>query len=158
MLAAHRADSVMMLNVGAHCRYSRNRTKCNFTRYVPMTSNSRIALIVEDEAPVRLVAVEMLIDAGFDVIEAGHAEAALAILGSQAAEISLLFTDITMPGEIDGLKLAHYVRWTWPEIALLITSGETRPLPQELPFGSRFLCKPYTFARVEAEVQALASR
>jgi CheY-like chemotaxis protein len=128
-----------------------------FRRCLLMTSNSGTALVVEDEALVRLVAVEMLTDAGFDVVEARHAEAALAILGSQAAEIRLLFTDITMPGEIDGLKLAHHVRGAWPEIALLITSGERRPRLQELPLGSRFLSKPYTFDRVEAEVQALTS-
>jgi CheY-like chemotaxis protein len=120
-----------------------------------MALTPKTILIAEDEISVRVVAAAMLSDAGFDVIEADHAEAALTILGSRAADVALLFTDITMPGELTGLNLSHHVRQVWPQIALLITSGDKRPQPEELPRASLFLPKPYTPDLVEAQVRAL---
>ena len=120
-----------------------------------MALTRRTVLIVEDEILVRVVAVAILSDAGFDIIEADHAEAALTIFGSRAADITLLFTDITMPGDLNGLNLAHHVQRRWPQIALLITSGEKPPQREELPRDSRFMPKPYTSDHVEAQIRAL---
>ena len=120
-----------------------------------MALTRRTVLIVEDEILVRVVAVAILSDAGFDIIEADHAEAALTIFGSRAADITLLFTDITMPGDLNGLNLAHHVQRRWPQIALLITSGEKPPQREGLPRDSRFMPKPYTSDHVEAQIRAL---
>jgi two-component system, response regulator PdtaR len=82
-----------------------------------------LVLVAEDEELVRLVVVDALEDAGFEVIEAGHAEAALGILQIHAARIHVLFTDIHMPGTMDGLALCHHTAKNWPKIALLLTSA-----------------------------------
>ena len=65
-------------------------------------------IVVEDDALIRMVAADVLADAGFTVIEAGHAGEALALLEAHASGIHVLFTDIQMPGAMDGLALAHY--------------------------------------------------
>jgi CheY-like chemotaxis protein len=102
-----------------------------------------LVLVAEDEELVRLVVVEALADAGFEVLEAEHAEAALAVLQIHAARVHVLFTDIQMPGAMDGIALAHHTAEHWPEIALLITSARPRPHQSSLPGKSRFLVKPY---------------
>jgi two-component system, response regulator PdtaR len=118
-----------------------------------MNDQPKTVLIAEDELLVRMVAVEIFEDAGFEVIEADRAEQALAALKSRAADIDLLFTDINMPGRLDGLDLARHVSEAWPDIALLITSGRRPPLTR--PIGSRFLAKPYASDQVVAQVQTL---
>jgi two-component system, response regulator PdtaR len=85
-----------------------------------------LVLVAEDEELIRLIMVEVLEDAGFEVIEAGHAEAALAILQIHAARIHVLFTDIQMPGAMDVLSLAHHTARTWPKIAFCL-------LPRHVP-------------------------
>ncbi len=100
-------------------------------------------MLVEDEVLTRLVASSALADAGFEVVELDHADAALAHLEERSECVHAIFTDIHMPGEIDGLKLAHHSRRHWPWIVLLIASGLARPHPAELPEGCRFLPKPY---------------
>ena len=89
------------------------------------------------------MAREALTDDGFEVIEAGHAEHAIEILSNHAEDIHALFTDIHMPGAMDGLALAHHTRRSWPWIMLLIASGRARPETHEMPHKSRFLAKPY---------------
>ena len=75
----------------------------------------KTVLIAEDELLVRIVAAAIFVDAGFEVIEADCAEEALEALNSRAAEIDLLFTDINMPGHLDGLQLARQVHEAWPD-------------------------------------------
>jgi CheY-like chemotaxis protein len=120
-----------------------------------MASELKTVVVAEDETVVRITAVEILMDAGFQVIEAKHAEEALSALRSRYRAIHLLFTDISMAGLMSGLELAHHVRAEWPHIALLILSGDDEPLPDKLPAGSVFLAKPYSFAQVVAHVHAL---
>jgi two-component system, response regulator PdtaR len=105
--------------------------------------DKHIVVVVEDETLIRLFVCEALTEAGFDVVEAQHADAAVAILRARAAEIHALFTDIHMPGSMNALALAHLSRRSWPRIALLIASGLAHPQPEEMPHGSRFLPKPY---------------
>jgi DNA-binding NtrC family response regulator len=99
-------------------------------------------LIVEDEALIRFCMIDMLSDAGFRVFEATNAEEVIDILRAEASRIDVLFTDVNMPGPINGMELAHFVRRHWPRIALLVTSGKV-PAAAERPLGSRFLQKPY---------------
>ena len=108
-----------------------------------MEASPKTVVVAEDEILIRLLVVDVLVDAGFDVIEAGNAEEALAALQSRPRSIHLLFTDIHMPGQMSGLELAHHVRQVWPHVALLIASGQAKPLPAALPDGSIFLTKPY---------------
>jgi hypothetical protein len=77
------------------------------------------------------------------VLEAEHADAALLILNVQAADVHVLFTDIHMPGSMNGLALAHHAHRHFPWIALLVASGDARPGKKDLPEGCRFLAKPY---------------
>lgn len=115
-----------------------------------------VVIVAEDEPLVRMVASDALIDAGFTVIEAEHAEQALAILQRQARDVHMLFTDIHMPGAIDGLALAHHALAHWPWISLLIASGKATPTQAELPLGSRFLSKPYDTSAMVAHVRNMA--
>jgi CheY-like chemotaxis protein len=80
-------------------------------------------LIVEDEAMIRDVVKDELEDAGYSVILAPHADAAIAILEARQ-DIHLVFTDIDMPGSMDGLKLAACVRDRWPPVHIIITTGK----------------------------------
>ena len=107
-----------------------------------------VVVVAEDEAVVRLSAVELLRDQGFVTIEAAHAKAALKICELQAAEIDILFTDIDMPGPMNGLELAHRVREQWPWISIIIVSGNFFVHVAELPAAGRFLPKPYDMLHV----------
>jgi CheY-like chemotaxis protein len=83
-------------------------------------------LVVEDEMLLRMRAVDIVEDAGFRSVEAVNADEALSILESRS-DISLLFTDIQMPGSMDGLKLAHAVHDRWPSIKIILVSGPVKP-------------------------------
>jgi CheY-like chemotaxis protein len=107
-----------------------------------MTGSSIAVLVVEDEPLLRMAIVDYLEDAGFSVHEASHADDAIAILGTQP-DIRIMFTDIDMPGGMDGLRLAAAVRERWPPIGIVVTSGCRMVGPGELPVESLFLPKPY---------------
>lgn len=113
-----------------------------------MVSKQVVVLIAEDEPLIRMMAADALSDAGFDVVEAEHADGALAILQAQAGSVHVLFTDVHMPGSMDGLQLAQHTHGHWPWIAVLIASGQARPTAEELPVNSRFLKKPYDYRHV----------
>ena len=102
-----------------------------------------VILVLEDELLVRMAACGALADAGFAIIESDHADWALTYIRDHARDISALFTDIHVPGSMDGLALAHLSRRTWPWISLLIASARAQPKPHELPEGCRFIPKPY---------------
>jgi CheY-like chemotaxis protein len=112
-------------------------------------------LIVEDEPLVRLCATQALEDAGYQVIEAASADEAIAILENRR-DIRVIFTDIHMPGSMDGLKLAHAVRHRWPPIKIIVTSGREMIAPQDLPDGGRFFAKPYDPAAIKDTLRAWA--
>src|ERR1700733_10289548 len=109
---------------------------------VTSSSNPLVVLVVEDDPLLRMMAVEVVEEAGYVAIEAGNADEAVTLLESRA-DISLLFTDINMPGSMDGLKLAHAVRNRWPPIKILVVSGEQQLQPSDLPSNSSFVGKPY---------------
>jgi CheY-like chemotaxis protein len=111
-------------------------------------------LIVEDEALLRMHAADIVEEAGFIPIEAANADEAVAILESRT-DIALLFTDVNMPGSMDGLKLAHAVRDRWPPIKIVIVSGHLQVSENELPADSRFFGKPFETDRMIAELQAM---
>ena len=109
-------------------------------------------LVVEDEMILRMRAVDIVEDAGFTPIEAVNADEALAILESRS-DIDLLFTDIQMPGSMDGLKLAHAVHERWPSIKIILVSGKLTPTDAEKPIHSRFFGKPLEVKQMILEMQ-----
>ena len=109
-------------------------------------------LIVEDELMLRMRAVDIVEDAGFTALEAVNADDALALLESRS-DISLLFTDIQMPGTMDGLKLAHAVHDRWPSIKIILVSGQVVLTEEQRPAQSRFHGKPLEVQEMIAELQ-----
>jgi CheY-like chemotaxis protein len=107
-----------------------------------LASRRAVVLIVEDEVLLRWQAIAIAEDAGFDVVEAATADEAIAEL-ERRTDIRVVFTDVQMPGSIDGLRLAHVVRTRWPPIQIIATSGRLRLRDDDLPAGSRYLAKPY---------------
>lgn len=101
-----------------------------------------LVLVVEDEFLVRLTAVDAIEDAGFTVLEAEDADRALELL-QHRTDIGVLFTDIKMPGRVDGLELARVVRERWPAIKIILTSGHLYREDVDMPLSVPFLQKPY---------------
>jgi CheY-like chemotaxis protein len=99
-------------------------------------------LIVEDEPLIRLGIVIMLERSGFDAIEADTADEAIKIIEARG-DIRLVVTDVDMPGTMDGVRLAHYIRSKWPPIKLIVISGKVGLSTIDLPPGARFFSKPY---------------
>ncbi len=104
-------------------------------------------LVVEDEPLIRIVAADALVDRGIMAWEAGDADEALEAL-EQHPRIGLVFTDVNMPGEMDGLRLAHEVSAVRPDIELIVTSGAVDAEEADLPDNGIFLSKPYPPARL----------
>jgi len=113
-----------------------------------------VVLIVEDEFLIRLHAAQIIEEAGFDVIEASNADEAISILEVRS-DIIVLFTDIQMPGSMDGLKLAAAVKGRWPPIKIVATSGVVNVRSDDLPEGGRFLPKPYDPTQLTATLREL---
>jgi CheY-like chemotaxis protein len=120
------------------------------------SKSAPVILIVEDDPLLRVLAVEVVEEAGFVALEAADADEAVALLESRL-DISLLFTDVDMPGSMDGLKLAHAVRDRWPPIKILLVSEHTRPQPSELPSNSCFVGKPYRAAAMVEQLRSIGS-
>jgi two-component sensor histidine kinase len=109
-------------------------------------------LVVEDEMVLRMRAVDIVEDAGFTAVEATNADQAISVLEARS-DISLLFSDIQMPGSMDGLKLAHAVHERWPQIKIILVSGQITPSSDEKPENSRFFGKPIDSKEMIAELQ-----
>jgi len=110
-----------------------------------------LALVVEDEPLLRGLAVEAIADTGIACLEAGSADEAV-ILFAEHPEIGLLFTDVNMPGTMDGVSLAWFVRQMRPDIFVVITSGRGTVPAARLPENSLFLPTPYRAAELIALV------
>src|ERR1700727_1649163 len=109
-------------------------------------------LVVEDEHLIRMDTATSLEAAGFTVYAADNAAAAISYLELHK-EIRLIFTDINMPGSMDGLALAHYVRGRWPPVKIIVTSGHIKVTEESLPAGAIFLQKPYDPTEIAHKVR-----
>ena len=118
------------------------------------TGSAVNVLVVEDEMVLRLRAVDIVEDAGFTAVEAVNADEALAILESRS-DIALLFSDIQMPGSMDGLTLAHAVHERWPSIKIILVSGQVRLSDADKPANSRFFGKPLEVKQMITELQEM---
>src|SRR5580693_9346976 len=114
----------------------------------------QVVLVVEDEFLIRMHAAEMIQEGGFEVVEASNADEAVAILEARL-DIAVVFTDIQMPGSMNGLKLAIAVRERWPPIHIVATSGLVDVRTGDLPEGGRFLPKPYSPAQIIGTLREL---
>ncbi|CAN5178649.1 hypothetical protein BH11PSE2_BH11PSE2_19390 [soil metagenome] len=111
-----------------------------------------VVLVVEDELVLRMRAVDIVEDAGFTPIEAVNADEALRILEGRD-DISVLFTDIQMPGSMDGLKLAHLAHSRWPHIKIILVSGQIAVTDEDKPDDSKFFPKPVEVQQMILELQ-----
>src|SRR5712672_1088392 len=111
-------------------------------------------LVVEDDMLLRMRAVDMVEDAGYISVEAVDADQAVTILESRS-DIALLFTDIQMPGSMDGLGLAHSVHARWPPIKIILVSGQLKLASIDIPADSRFFGKPLEAKKMIAEMQSM---
>ena len=113
------------------------------------------ALVVDDDEIILLAAVDILDEAGFRTLMASSAEEAIAGLEAHGLDVALLFTDVEMPGALDGFALARAVAARWPEIGILVSSGNRQPGDDDLPSGAIFVAKPFSADVVHERVQAL---
>jgi two-component system, response regulator PdtaR len=113
-----------------------------------------LALVVEDEHLLRLHAACLLEEHGFTVLEAENADAALKVMATHD-DVRLLFTDIQMPGALDGMDLVRQIHDRWPNVLLVITSGQRKPTRAEIPDDGRFVAKPYRAEELFGEVHDL---
>ena len=114
-------------------------------------------LVVDDEELLRLNAADLLEENGYSVVEAANAEDALRML-ERRPDVRLLFTDIQMPGRIDGIELARLVHERWPHILLVMTSAQQQPSQADIPDEGRFIAKPYRARELLGQVNKMLTR
>ena len=115
-----------------------------------------VILVVEDDPIIRIGALQLVANAGFEAIEASDADEAIRILEARS-DIHLVFTDVGMPGTMDGIKLAHYIRRRWPPVKLIVASGKAILDESHLPAGARFFAKPYSESAIVGAMIAMLS-
>jgi DNA-binding NtrC family response regulator len=106
-------------------------------------SKQRKVLLVEDDTELRLLTKTILEEAKFDTIECDSAEAALATVLLQGQEVAMIFADIRLSGEMDGIDLAREVKMRWPHLVVLLTSGNAGEHLKQMPPGVDYMPKPW---------------
>ncbi|HBD89710.1 MAG: two-component system response regulator [Rhodobacteraceae bacterium GWE1_64_9] len=123
-----------------------------------MKNGRAVVLVVDDIALIRMGAVDLVQSAGYEALEAQDADEAIRILESRD-DIDLVFTDVQMPGTMDGIKLAHFIRNRWPPVQLIVASGRDILEESSLPTGSQYFSKPYNdHAITDAMARLLQSK
>ena len=115
-----------------------------------------VVLLVEDESLMRMMAADLLSDEGYRILEAANADEALSLLDLHP-DVRVLFTDVDMPGTLDGFALARIVDMRWPGIGIIATSDKASPGRGDLPSKARFIQKPYASLTLLREIAALAA-
>lgn len=121
----------------------------------PTISDVPFALVVDDDFLIRLEVMGILERAGFQVLEAEHGDAAFELLKTRHPDVVLLFTDVQMPGRLDGFALASSVAASWPHISIVVASGHVKPEPGRMPDKAHFIGKPFDAAMVHAHLQEI---
>jgi CheY-like chemotaxis protein len=109
-----------------------------------MSSTEPFALVVDDDPMILMDACQILEDAGFRCHEAGTGDEAIQVIEQAAESVTLLFTDVEMPGGINGFQLASIVAERWPEIEIVVASGRMKPGPGDMPEKATFIGKPFS--------------
>lgn len=118
--------------------------------------NTPFALVVDDDALIRMDAADILEEAGYRVLEAATPEEALSVLEQRGDSVQLLFTDVQMPpSKLDGFYLAKKCAASWPEIGIIVASGQIEPKADDLPEGAIFVRKPFSADVVHDHLQRL---
>jgi DNA-binding NtrC family response regulator len=116
-----------------------------------------VVLVVEDEVLVRMIACDILTEGGYHPIEAVNADEALVLIDARP-DIAVMFTDVDMPGEINGLGLVRLVAMKRPALPLIVTTGAAEIAPGDLPPGTAFLAKPYAPSALLTLIEQKATR
>ena len=114
----------------------------------------RSILVVDDEPLIRIDLADFFADEGFEVFEAEDAEAAIAVLEANPM-IRVVITDVQMPGSMNGVRLAHYVRDRYPPTLLVVASGAVKVRADQLPSRTLFIAKPFDPRHVLEELERL---
>lgn len=122
-----------------------------------MNNGRNVVLVVEDDAIIRMAAMELVLSAGYEADEAGDADEAIRILELRS-DIDLVFTDVQMPGTMDGIKLSHCIRDRWPPVKLIVASGKVILEESSLPGGSSCFAKPYSESAIVDAMARMLSR
>ena len=117
-----------------------------------------LIFVVEDQPLLRLEAVDRLQDAGYSTIDAGNGDIAFDIMKARWREVRVLFTDVQMPGSLNGVDLAREVHRCWPDVLLLVTSAGVALTDQDLPDDGKFIGKPYGRSTLISQVQQMIKR
>ncbi|ABE39740.1 response regulator receiver [Rhodopseudomonas palustris BisB5] len=107
-----------------------------------MKNGKAVILVVEDGTMIRMGALDLVLAAGYEALEARNADEAIRALETRD-DVDLVFTDVQVPGTMDGIKLSHYIRDRWPPVKLIVASGDAILEESSLPTGSRIFSKPY---------------
>jgi CheY-like chemotaxis protein len=121
------------------------------------TKQSPFVLVVEDEPFVRMMGADMLEDAGFEVLMACNADEALRVLANRS-DVGVVFTDVEMPGSLDGLDLAWRIHRDWPQVGVVVTSGRSSASECALPDDGLFVAKPYAAPTLVREIKEMMRR
>lgn len=113
------------------------------------------ALVVDDDALLRMDVVDILSQAGFRTYEARDADDAIDLLQIKQASVVLIFSDVEMPGSRNGFELVREVARCWPHIAIVVASGRMKPGPDDMPEGARFIGKPFSVATIHHHIQEI---
>jgi two-component system, response regulator PdtaR len=117
----------------------------------------RVILIVEDEPAIRAWVVESFEDAGFNVLDAADGDRAVQILERNAGRVCAVFSDINLPGPLNGVLLAEHARKHWPWVPVVLTSGRPKPHNVAVPSDTRFFRKPYDISSVVDHARELTA-
>lgn len=115
-----------------------------------------VVLVIEDEPILRMMALDLVEDAGFEAVEARNADEAVRALEVRP-EIRIVFSDIDLGVGMDGIKLAQAIRNRWPPVEIIMTSGKVKPGSHDLPARGMFFEKPYRREDVTAAMRKLAA-
>lgn len=118
-------------------------------------SDNPYALVVDDDFIICMHAKDILEQAGFQVLDARNGDAAFDMLKTRYPEVVLLFTDVQMPGVLDGFGLAHKVAASWTHISIVVASGHATPGPGSMPDKARFIAKPFSGELVYSHLQEI---
>lgn len=125
----------------------------------PVQASQPTVLVVEDEVLIRMAVSDYLRECGFHVIEAGSADEAIEVLKADTA-VDIVFSDVNMPGSLDGFGLAQWIRRERPQLKVILTSGVSRKAREagDLCEDGPFLDKPYHHGDLERHIRQLLAR